>query len=512
MAGGVSRRRFLETAAAGAAFTLGGLPVGIGRAQTASTVRFGLSSFPPNLHPYEYTGTAALSVKLTLHRGLLSYDANGNLRPELAEEWSQPDASTYRFSLRPGAVFHDGSPVEAEDVRWSFEWIAAEESTAHLRADFQAIEAIEIEDAQTLTVRLSEPSVTFAQTLASGYAPVVSRNSVAPDFIGAGPFTLGQVERGQSITVEKAPEFVREGVPVVDRIFFNAMPDENLRTAALASGDVDIIEYVSTHNMQPIEDADGTHVASVNGPFMYLVFNTTEGPTADPRVRRAIGYAIDRDALNAFGFTGMGNTIDGLPVHPNDAYDPSLVSERLVYDPERARALLAEAGAENITLELLSTAQYPQHNDTALVVQQSLAQIGISVNMNLPDWATRISEGNEGRYHIGVNGTSGAYNDPDSISTWLGGGQSPSYNRPWGYGNPRVDELLQQARQEVDTGARAELYAEIERIFIEEDLPLLPLLWRPQAYGVQDSVHDFQPLPGFLVFQTALALDGVSLG
>jgi len=508
--GTISRRGFLGTAAATTLFTLGGVPVGVARAQGGSNLRFGLSAFPPNLHPFEYTGTAALTVKLTVHRGLLAYNPDGSLRPELAADWDRPDASTYVFKLDPNAKFHDGSPVEAEDVKWSFDWIAAEGSTAHLRKDFQSVEAIEIKDSHNLVIRLREPSVTFAQTLASGYAPIVSRKSVAPDFIGAGPFKLKTVERGQSILVEKSGTFFRADKPGVDTIFFNSMPDESLRNAALASGDIDIIEYVSTHHMAPIEEASGTHIASVNGPFMYLVFNTKEGPLSDPRIRRAIGYAVDRDALNAFGFTGMGQPIDGLPVHPSEAYDPSLVPDRLVFDPERARALLAEAGASNLVVELLSTSQYPQHNDTALVVQQSLAAIGVTANLHLPDWATRVALGNEGKYHISVNGTSGAYNDPDAVSTFIAGGQSPAYNRPWGYGNDRIDALLLQARGETDVKKRAEIYAEVERLFID-DLPLLPLLWRPQAYGVRDPVAGFRPLPGFLAFQSALSLDDVTL-
>lgn len=510
----LSRRSLFAGAGAATLFTIAGLPVGYARAQAGGdgggTLRFGLSAFPPNLHPFEYTGTAALTVKLTMHRGLLSYDAKGELRPELASEWEQVDASTYRFRLSSDARFHDGSPVEAEDVKWSFDWIAASGSTAHLRLDFQSISAIEIEGTDKVTIRLQKPSVTFAQTLASGYAPIVSRKSQAPDFIGAGPFRFESSERGQSITVAKAPDFVRRDRPRVERILFNAMPDESLRNAALASGDIDIIEYVSTHHMKGIEEAEGTHIASVNGPFMYLVFNTTQGPTADARVRRAIGHAIDRGQLNAFAFTNAGSVIDGLPVHASAAYDPALVKNRLTYDPDRARALLSEAGASNVTLEILSTAQYPQHNDTALVVQQSLAAVGINANLQLPDWATRVAQGNEGRYHIGINGTSGAYNDPDAVSTWIAGGQSASYNRPWGFANEQIDALLQKGREIVDPAERAAIYAQIEEIFIEE-LPLLPLLWRPQAYGLRDRVKDFTPLPGFLSFQSALSLDDVAL-
>ena len=328
--------------------------------------------------------------------------------------------------------------------------------------------------------------------------------------MGAGPYTLDNFDRGSGITVKAFPDYYREDLPKAETVRFIALPDESLRIAALDSGAVDIIEYVSTQNMGRIEDGPSTHVSAVTGPFMYLMFNTKEGPFTDARLRRAVSYAIDRDAVNALGFSGMGTVIDGLPVPANPSYNPSLVEERFAYDPEKAKALLAEAGASDLTVELLATSQYAQHNDTAIVVRQSLAAVGINVNMNLPDWATRVSLGNEGKYHVAVSGTSGAYNDPDALTKYIGGGQSASFVRPFGYENPEIDRLLAEGREELDTAKRAEIYAKVEELVIS-DAPIVPILWRPQAWGVRDAVSGFTPLPGFLSFQSGLRLEETQL-
>lgn len=506
----VSRRRFVGAASAMTILSIAGAPVEVARASAKGTLRFGLSSFPPSLNPFEYSGTAALTVKLVLYHSLLSYGADGLVRPELASAYKQVDSTTYEFNLREDAVFHDGSPVEAEDVKFSYESIGARNSTAYLRQEFQIIDKIDVAGLKALRLTLKQPNAVFSQVLASGYAPIVSRKSAASNFIGAGPYTLQGIDRGSAVTVKAFPSYYRKDLPKVEVIRFVAMPDESLRMAALESGDIDIIEYVSTQNMGRLEQGASTHAASVDGPFMYLLFNTKEGPFTDVRLRRAVSYAIDRAAISSFGFSGMGKPIDGLPVPVDPAYDPSLVKERLAYDPVKARALLKEAGVANLTIQLLSTSQYAQHNDTAIVVQQNLAAVGINANMRLPDWASRVSLGNEGKYHLAVQGTSGAYNDPDAVTAYIGGGQPASYTRPFGYENAELDRFLDEGRREMDTAKRAAIYAKVERLAIA-DVPIIPLIWRPQVWGVRNAVKGFTPLPGFLSFQSALKLEETEL-
>ncbi|EWY38268.1 hypothetical protein N825_13755 [Skermanella stibiiresistens SB22] len=508
-----TRRTFLGgVGAAGALIMAGGFPIGIARAQSGKSLSFALSSYPPSLHPFEYTGTASLTVKLLIFRGLLSYDTDGKIRPELAESWTQPTPTTYEFTLRENARFHDGSPVEAEDVKFSYETIGAEKSTAHLRVDFQNVSAIEVIEPRRIRITLTSPRATFLDLLANGYAVIVSRNSKAPNFVGAGPFEVAGIERGTSIQMKAFGGYYKAGHPKVQGIRFIAMPDESLRRAALESGDVDIIEYVPTQDFARFRDSAGTTLESVDGPFMYLTFNAQKGPFADARVRRAVAYAIDRDALNAAGFSGVGKPIYGLAIPPNPAYDPDAVKDRWSHDPDKAKALLKEAGVGGgLVTSLLATSQYSQHNDTALVVQQNLAEVGIMAELNLPDWGTRVTLGNRGQYEIAVQGTAGAYNDPDAMTAYIAGGQSASYTRSFGFENARIDELLQKGRSELDVAKRREIYAEVETLALQE-VPILPLLWRPQAYGLTKKVSGFKALPGFLSFQTGLVLEDVELG
>lgn len=506
----LSRRSLLGMAGATVVLTTKGIPIGSARAQRADILRFGLSSFPPNLAPFEFTGTASLTVKLALYRSLMSYGQDGSVKPEIAASVDHPDPLTYTFKIRDNAVFHDGTPVESEDVKFSYDLIMAANSKAYLRGDMQVIDKIEVLAPKTVRITLKEPTVTFIQVLASGYAPIVSRASKGPDYVGAGPFVLERMERGSTVSVKAFPNFYNRGFPKVAGIQFVAIPDESLRIAALESGDIDVIEYVSTQQIKRIEDGPSTHIASVDGPFMYLMFNTINGPFKDPRLRQVVNCAIDRNGLNKFAFSGMGSPIGGLPVPSSPAYDPALVRERLGFDIAKAKALMKQAGVGSLTVELLSTAQYAQHNDTALVVQQNLAAVGINANLRLPDWASRVTLGNEGKYHIGVNGTAGPYNDPDAISTYLDGRQAPSYTRAFGYDNRDMDALLTRGRAESASAKRAAIYADVERILINE-VPILPLLWRPQAYGLRNRVKNFAPLPGFLSFQSALRLEETEL-
>ena len=224
------------------------------RAQSADGIlRFGLSAFPPNLQPWVSTGAAAGTVKLMLHRSLVTYDSKGQLRGELAESWSVDDEGAWVFKLRPGCVFQNGDPVTADDVKWSIEQIAGEKSTAYMRTQFQGIERIEIPDPQTVRLVTKTPTATLPTWFANYNTFVLSRNSTPSEPIGAGPFRLAGQERGTSIELAAFDKFYKPGFPKLKGIRFIVYADENLRVAALQSGDVDMIEYVPWQSMGTVE-------------------------------------------------------------------------------------------------------------------------------------------------------------------------------------------------------------------------------------------------------------------
>src|SRR5258708_7918657 len=190
----VGRRRFLA-GAAGAATLVGlGLPRA-SRARTPDTLVFGLSSYPPSLAPFQNAGTASGTVKVQMFRGLLNYDNRGEIRPEVAESFEQQSPTVLQFKLRANAKFHNGDPVTGEDVKYSFEHIVAERSTAFLKTDFAIVERVEVVDPRTVKVHLKQPSATFQYLLASWYAPIVSHKSTAQNTIPCAPYNTGDIDR-----------------------------------------------------------------------------------------------------------------------------------------------------------------------------------------------------------------------------------------------------------------------------------------------------------------------------
>jgi peptide/nickel transport system substrate-binding protein len=507
----ISRRRLLQGAGAGLlAGPVLSAPV---RAQASDRLVFALSSFPPSLRPWANTGTAALTVKWQSLRGLLGYDAKGEVRGELAESWTRESPTVWTFKLRQGAKFHDGEPVTPDAVRASFALIADQKSSAYFRARIQAlVDKIEAPDASTVKFILKEPAATWPLILASPHMPIISPKSTEAKPAGAGPYMITDQERGTRIDLEAFPGYYRPGKPLMKKLRFAVYQDESLRVAALDAGDVDIAEYVPWQNMGAVEKSDKLTLDAVDGPFMYLVFNTKAGPFTNAKLRQAVAYAVDREAIVKGAFIGRGSVLGGLPFFSSGKFADPAISNHFKLDVAKAKALLAEGGQPNgFKTTLLSSATYGMHKDTAEVVQQSLKAIGIDVTLAIPDWATRVSLGNKGQYEFGVMGTAGDYDDPDALSSLLGGGQTGSYARPFGYNNPRVNELLDKGRAEYDIDKRKAIYKELAEVSYEDSV-FIGLALRSQGYGLKKSVAGFKNLPGMLTFFSGITLEDTKLG
>ncbi len=487
----------------------------VGRAGLAATTPgrlvFGLSSYPPTLAPWANSGTAAATARLMFHRGLLGYAEDGSVRGELAERWERAADGAWVFHLRD-ATFHNGKTVTAEDVAWCIEQIAAEKSTAYLRVQMQDIVRIETPDAKTVRLHTKDPSVTLPLHFASFYAPIIARDSLkdSPRGIGAGPFVLANEERGVALEFTAFDKFYRPGLPKLKSLRLVAYADESLRVAALQAGDVDLIEYVPWNAMAGIEADGRLAMQSTPGPFMYLTFNGRVKPFDDARVRRAVAHAIRREDVIKAAFYGRGTPIGGLPIAEGTPFYDRKFSDGLLYDPARAKALLAEAGHPNgFSCKLLSTAQYGMHKDTAAVVQQHLAAVGINVELVLPDWATRVTLGNRGQFELGVMGSSADSNDPDGLTPFIAGNVAASYVRSTGLNTPRIDTLLAAGRSEFDTARRRVIYDELQQVCLEQ-APIVALCFRAQAYAMAKQVQGFRNLPGALTFYSGTTIEQTS--
>ncbi|SJZ38155.1 peptide/nickel transport system substrate-binding protein [Enhydrobacter aerosaccus] len=493
-AAALNRRALLAASA-----TLPFLRIPAVRAATPGLLTFGLSSYPPTLQPWANGGTASSTIKLMIHRGLTSFSRDGNPQPELAESWSRDDEKTWVFKLRD-ARFHNGEKVTAADVQWTFDQIADEKSTAYFRAEMQRIAKVEAPDARTVRLVTKQPLVTVPNWLANFHMPIVSRSSPKGSPIGAGPFVPKGQERGVSIDLERFDAYYKPGLPKLKAIRAIAYADENLRLAALRSGDVDLIEYVPWQAMDAIAGDPALKLDAVDGPFMYLVFNGSRPPFNDARVRRAVAHAIKREELVKAAFFGRGSPLEHLPISESSSFYNADFKNGWHYDPDLSKRLLAEAGhGGGLSCSLLSTAQYGMHKDSAEIVQQHLAAVGINATLNLPDWATRVNLGNRGQYEIGIMGNTAESNDPDGLAAVLDGSLAASYVRSFGLKIDSIIELMEAGRTSFDEAKRRTIYRNLEQVAIDQ-APIVGLTWRSQGYAMRKDVAGFSNFPGALTF------------
>jgi peptide/nickel transport system substrate-binding protein len=502
----VSRRSVLAGAAA-----LPFLRIPIARAATPGTLTFGLSSYPPNILPWANTGTAAATIKLMIYRGLTGWAPDGSLRAELAESWAPEGTTAWVFKLRD-ATFQNGEKVTSADVKRTIEQVAGEKSTAYLRAQMQNIDKVETPDDKTVRLVTKEPVATLPLMFANFHMPIISRVSDAKSPVGAGPFVIKAQERGVSIELEAAPKYYKPGLPKLKAIRAIAYADENLRVAALQAGDVDLIEYVPWQSMEAIGKDAKLTLDAVDGPYMYLIFNATKPPFNDARVRKAVAHAVKRDEVVKAAFYGRGSGLAHLPIPKASEFFNPEHENGWKYDPDLARKLLADAGhANGFTCSFLSTAQYGMHKDSAEVVQQNLAAIGIKAELNLPDWATRVTIGNKGQYDMAMMGDAADSNDPDGVAKAIDGSLTASYTRSFGLKIDKITALLAAGRAEFDTAKRKAIYKELEGLVIEE-APIVGLAWRSQGYAMQKKVAGFKNLPGALTFYSGSTFENVTVG
>ncbi|MEM9975400.1 MAG: ABC transporter substrate-binding protein [Pseudomonadota bacterium] len=362
--------------------------------QTSITI--GMQLEPPNLDP---TGGAAAAIDEVVYanvfEGLTRYQADGSIAPALAASWEiSEDGLEYTFTLHEGVTFHDGSALTAEDVQFSLDRARAEDSTNAQKALFAGISAVEVIDDLTVKITLSSPNGGFLTNLAWGDAVIVAPESIADAAttpIGTGPFRFREWVQGDRVELEANPDYWGEA-PALTEATFKFISDPTAAFAAMMAGDIDAF---------PAFPAPETLVQFEADPRFELLIGSTEGETilstnnqsealSDIRVRQALAHAINRQEIIDGAMFGYGTPIGThfAPHHP-DYVDLTAQSE---YDPDKARALLAEAGHGNgLTLSLkLPPPSYARRGGEIIAAQ--LREVGIETEISNLEWAQWLEE------------------------------------------------------------------------------------------------------------------------
>ncbi|MEQ1768697.1 MAG: ABC transporter substrate-binding protein [Devosia sp.] len=403
-------------------------------AQARTDLTIGIQLEPTNLDPT--TGGAAAAIRsvtaLNIYNGLTRIDKDGAVQPDLATSWDiSPDGLVYTLHLKTGVKFSDGTPFTANDVKWTLDRDRAADSLSAQKQLFANIASVDVVDDATVKVTLSAPQGDFLYGMAWGDAVIVNEKSAATNAtnpVGTGPYKLGEWVQADHVTLVLNPEYTGTKPPL-DKVTFKFISDPSAATSAVLAGDVDVFsgfpapelleQFKSNAEFQVL-------VGSTQGETI-LAYNNGRAPLDNIKVREAVSHAIDRQAIIDGAQFGYGTPI-GSFFPPNDpAYiDLTGISN---FDPEKSKALLAEAGVSNLTLEFkVPPASYARA--AAPIIQQQLANVGITVNVTNVEWADWIA-----------NVFQGAYDYDLTMVSHVEANDFAAFGKPGYYINYKADKL-----------------------------------------------------------------------
>ena len=451
------------------------------------------------------------AIKTGLSETLFKLGRDLEPEPWLATGAQKLDEKTWEVTLRQGVKFHDGASMDAAAVKASLERAIAESATAKTLLDIAQIEA---KDSSTITITTNNPSPILPALLADPTSGIV--NAAAAETMGeafankpvlTGPFKVERFRVNEELVVVRHDEYWGSR-PLVERVIFKVLADNNSRVLALQSGDVDMAEYIAPESVTTVNNSSNLTVKSASPvalEFMYL--NYRKEPWQDAKVRQAIALAINREALVEAVMQGAGVAANG-PFAPAVVQCPQVQGHP--FDPEKAEELLAQAGYQDIsgdgivekdgqilTLDLLTYPQRPELPTMAEVIQANLKEIGIKVNIRTVEGINAALEQGDwdgGMYFNNMAVTGDPYR---SLSVFFTTGGSANRGA---YSNSQIDEMVLRINRATDRQERQRLGCEASQAIVD-DLAVIPLLHPNFNYGVSNDVVGFEePHPLFLYF------------
>ena len=452
-----------------------------------------------SLDPHRVHDAAAYRVIENLYSSLMRHtDTLGEVEWDLLSSYqASEDYRIFNLTIREDAYFHEtGRNVTAEDVKYSLERIRDVRGASALGP----LEEIQVTGEHALTLHFAEPMTPLINYLADPMWAIVDRQVVErqPEQrlervgAGSGPFRLEERSPGQRTVLVRDENYYVQGLPYLDRVIYRPIPDDTSRTVALVRGDVDIVLDVPVSQLGRLQDRDDVILQGTPGTFWeYIGINTDVSPFDDVRVRQAIAWAVDRDAVNRSVHRGAAQPTYGGFIPPGHW---AHLDEAIYGEPnlERARTLLAEAGyADGFATEIIVNADRESQWQAAALIRQMLAGIGIDATVSRIPAGNFFSRLGNSEFEMTVVGWVGLA-DPDERLYEIFHSNGP-YNQQ-NYHSPRVDELLEEARRVDDEQQRGHLYRQAQRI-IAEEAPVVFLYLNEQLSGYRANVQGFEVHP-----------------
>lgn len=477
-----------------------------------------LSTEPNSIYLPNAAERNATNVSVQMFEGPVWIDDDNEIQPALATDWEiSEDGLTYTFTLRDNVVFHNGEVMDADD------WVASHQAAiddANVYAYlYQSATSVTAVDPMTVEITVAAPDALFLRQLAEWAILPASQfeaeglAGIEANPIGTGPFKFASWDRGDRIVLEAHTDYWDEGKPLVDRVVFRPIPDSSTRLAAVQTGEVHIAQRFNSEEAATLENAPGVNVVTYPVDRVYYIAfnNMTTGvglPTEDQRVRQAMNYAVDRQAIVDSLFDGQAALATGLVSTSSLGHDTSI--QPYPYDPERAMELLAEAGYPD-GFEIgfaCPTGAYANFEEVCQAVAGYLEAVGITLE------GGEIQFMESGQYWDleaqkqlpPLFGDSWSSTISESIERLQGalGGADADYSS---WSDPVILDLLARIPTTLDDDERAALYSELHRYAY--DNPPFIYLYEPFAFeGVNEAVQNYKPRAAENYFLKEVSLAG----
>lgn len=487
----IDRRQLLQGAALGATAGLFGIPwSAAAQAARGGVLVVGTTQRARHLNAAVQSGVATMFPAAQLFASPLRMSADYKPMPFLAERWDlSPDNRSVRLQLRKDAVFHDGKPVTAEDVKFSLETIR---DNHPFRSMYAPLNAVTIDDPHTAVVRLSEPHPALLLAMSTSLTPILPKHvfgdgtdvkvhprNTTP--VGSGPFRLVEFKPGEVIVMERFDKFFLKDMPKLDRIIVREFKDPASLLLAFERGEVDLYSgLVDPRDIARAKKVPNATVvggtAPALGSLIWLAFNTKNPKLADKRVRQAINFAIDKKMIVDTLLGGVPKRSTG-PISSGSPFHTDKV-ERYELNLAKAAQLLDAAGVKpgangvRMTIDLDAIPGVGDMKVAQEYIKPALAKVGIEVNVrtspDFPTWARRVST------HQFEMTMDSVWNWGDPVigvhRTWVSSNIRPGviWSNTQQYANPRVDELLASAGKEMDAKKRKSMYEEFQKIVVDD--------------------------------------------
>ncbi|MGD8203631.1 glutathione ABC transporter substrate-binding protein GsiB [Pantoea sp. FN0305] len=460
------------------------------------------------LDPYDANDTLSQAVAKSFYQGLFGFDKDMKLVNVLAESYqASPDGLTWTIKLRSGIKFQDGTLFNAEAVKVNLDRASDEDNHLKRYNLFKHIATTEVLDPTTVKITLKQPFSAFINILAHPAAAIISPTALKKygkeigfHPVGTGPYQFVTWNQTDFVKVKKWDGYWKPGYPKLDSITWRPIVDNNTRAAMLQTGEANFAFPIPYEQAKRLEQNSKLDLVSTPSIMQrYISFNVTQKPFDNPKVREAINYAINREALSKVAFAGYATPATGI-VPPSIAFAQSYPA--MEYNPAKARQLLKEAGyPDGFSTTLWSSHNHSTAQKVLQFTQQQLAQVGIKVKVTAMDAGQRAAEvEGKGQKESGVRmfytGWSASTGEADWALTPLfaTGSWPPAIFNTAFYSNEQVDKDLNDALKTTDTAKKAQLYKDAQdRIW--NDRPWAPLVVEKLVSAHSKSLSGFYMMP-----------------